>query len=126
MTTFRDGYGKLAFGALLYGIDAAQVDGASVAVCASTVSVSGQIIKDAAASASCASTVTAAGGYDAKGSASISATSSVALYWNRLRPFEAQVATTAESTRVSARYKWLDATDPTTAWTKADYLERAA
>ena len=30
------------------------------------------------------------------------------------------------TTVVSARYKWNDAADPTTPWSKADYLERAA
>ena len=126
MTTFRDGYGKLGYGQLLYGVDANLVEGASVATCSSTASAIGQLIFDAAASTGCSSSVTASGGYDATGKAEIAATSSVALYWNRLRPFAAQVNATSNSTEVSARYKWLNAAEPSTSWTPSDYLERAA
>jgi hypothetical protein len=126
MTTFRDGYGKHTYGNLLYGIDAADVVGVTTASVSSTATVSYVVVKSSSASVSISATVAAEGGYDATGSASATITSSVDLYWNRVMSFEASDQISAEGTEVSARYKWLDATDPTTTWTTADYLERAA
>ena len=52
-------------------------------------------------------------------------TSAVDLYWNRVRPF-AVSDNAILGTSVISRYKWLAASNPTTSWTEADYLERAA
>jgi len=68
-----------------------------------------------------------------RASATISISPNIA--YNRVRLFSGTSAI-AISTSVSARYKWLDADDPSTTWTaapnpsntwvEADYLERAA
>ena len=126
MTTFRSGYGDFTYGNLLYGIDAADVTGAASVSLTSTATSFANTVKDASASVSISSSTYSNGGYDAKGSTTANLTSSTALYWNRIRPFAASDTSTSDTTRVTARYKWLDASDPTTTWTTADYLERAA
>lgn len=126
MTTFRSGYGDFTYGNLLYGIDAALVLGDPAVSIACTATASGQLIKDAAVSDTSTLSPTVAAYTSLAGQVSDTITSSVDLYWNRVMSFDAATSMSSDSTEVSARYKWLDAEDPTTTWTTSDYLERAA
>ena len=82
-------------------------------------------IHNGAAADSIATSVSVAGYTTIVGAVSDQITSSTALYWNRVRPFEAS-DNVRVGTLVNSRYKWLESSNPTTTWATADYLERAA
>lgn len=126
MTTFRSGYGDFTYGNLLYGIDAADITGAASAGVSCSVSASSQVVRDGLIQDVSTVTASVAAYTSLAGKATSSISSSVDIYWNRVMSFEASTAIVSDDTEVSARYKWLDASDPTTTWTTADYLERAA
>ena len=122
---FRTGYGVGLFSADQYGIDSKLVVGASVASISSTATAVAQKVVSVSAAATITTTASVVG-YTALAGASVATlTSSTALYWNRVRPFEAS-DNVRVGTEVNSRYKWLNASEPTTTWAVADYLERAA
>jgi hypothetical protein len=132
---FRPGYGLNTYGSYLYGKNISIEEGSASAVIGVTASVSAEAIRQSGASPSIDFVFTSNGVIDVVGrsTAAISISSNIA--YNRVRLFSGTSAI-AISTSVSARYKWLDADEPTTTWTEApdpsntwvqaDYLERAA
>lgn len=142
--TLRTGYGTGLFTAGKYGLpqvfegavsasisagvtaDAERIKIGSVSdAIAVTTSATAIRIQNGVVSDSISASVVVAGYTTIVGAVDDRITSDFDLYWNRVRPFavndHAKVGVS-----VNARYKWLDASDPTTTWAKADYLERAA
>ncbi len=132
---FRPGYGKNTYGSYIYGINHSIEEGAAAINLACNVTSVGIRIADAASNITLTSTMTGNGVIDVVGQANIALSSSVNISYNRVRLMAASLNAASTITTV-ARYKWLDATDPTTVWTDAteasttwtdaDYLERAA
>ena len=132
---FRPGYGLNTYGSYLYGKNISIEEGSATAAIGVSASVSAQAIRQSGASPSIDFAFTANGVIDVVGRASVTISISPNIAYNRVRLFSGTSAI-AISTSVSARYKWLDADDPSTTWTaapnpsntwaEADYLERAA
>jgi hypothetical protein len=132
---FRPGYGLNTYGSYLYGKNISIEEGSASAAIGVSTSVSAQAVRQSGASPSIAVVFTANGVIDVVGRASVTISISPNIAYNRVRLFSGTSAI-AISTSVSARYKWLDADDPSTTWTlapnpsntwaEADYLERAA
>jgi len=132
---FRPGYGLNTYGSYLYGKNISIEEGSASAAIGVSTSVSAQAVRQSGASASIAVVFTANGVIDVVGRASATISISPNIAYNRVRLFSGTSAI-AITTSVSARYKWLDADDPSTTWTlapnpsntwtEADYLERAA
>jgi len=140
----RAGYGTGTFTAGKYGLpqvyegavsasitsgasSAAQrihIGGVSDSITSSDVSAAIRI-RNAAVADSIAAAVAVAGYTTIVGASVATLTSSTALYWNRVRPFEAS-DNVRVGTSVNSRYKWINSSDPATTWATADYLERAA
>tara|TARA_R110000803_G_scaffold137369_1_gene204328 strand:- start:455 stop:886 length:432 start_codon:yes stop_codon:yes gene_type:complete len=142
--TLRTGYGTGLFSAAKYGLPQVYEGAVSAVITcgttasaqrikigavsdaiSSTTSVTGVRIQNGAVSDTITSSVSAAGYTTIVGAVSDTITSDVDLYWNRVRPFKVE-DNVRVGVSVNARYKWLDASEPTTSWTPADYLERAA
>lgn len=100
------------------------IGSASISIAVST-SVSAVRTQSGSASTTITSSASAIGYSTIVGAVSDTITCDVDLYWNRVKSFAASDIVQA-STSVGARYKWIEASDPTTVWTEADYLERAA
>lgn len=132
---FRAGYGLNTYGSYLYGKNISIEEGSASASIGVTTSVSAQAIRQSGALPSIAFVFTANGVIDVVGRANATVSISTNIAYNRVRLFSGTSAI-AISTSVSARYKWLDADEPTTTWTEApdpsntwteaNYLERAA
>jgi|TARA_R110000803_G_scaffold204801_1_gene271114 hypothetical protein len=142
--TLRTGYGTGLFSAAKYGLPQVY-EGAVSAVITSGVSASARRLQNSSVSDSISSTTTSAGiliksgavldsittsvsviGYTTiVGNVSDTITSGVNLYWNRIKSFAAS-DNVQVGTSVNSRYKWTNSPEPTTSWTEADYLERAA
>lgn len=142
--TLRTGYGTGLFSAAKYGLpqvyEGAVSDtiststtasaerikiGAVSAAISTTTSVIGVRIQNGTVLDAITSSASAAGYTTIVGSVSDTITCDVDLYWNRVRPFKVE-DNVRIGLSVNARYKWLDAAEPSTSWTTADYLERAA
>jgi hypothetical protein len=95
------------------------------ATTSTTASVIGVRIQSGAVSDVITLSASAAGYTTIVGSVADTITCDVDLYWNRVRPFKVEDSTRV-GLSVNARYKWLDTSEPSTSWTPADYLERAA
>ena len=108
--TLRTGYGTGLFSAAKYGLPQVY-EGAVSAVITSGVSASARRLQNSSVSDSISSTTTSAG--------------ILILYWNRIKSFAAS-DNVQVGTSVNSRYKWTNSPEPTTSWTEADYLERAA
>ena len=91
----------------------------SAATCSAVYEVAGSSQITSLSSAQ----TTAAATYNVGGN--ITSTSSVTAI-GQITAGGGSTATGHATMTASARYKWLDASDPTTSWTEADYLERAA
>jgi len=132
---FRPGYGLNTYGSYLYGKNISIEEGSASAAIGVSTSVSAQAVRQSGASASIAFVFTANGVIDVVGRSSATISISPNIAYNRVRLFSG-TSVIAITTSVSARYKWLDADDPSTTWTlapnpsntwaEADYLERAA
>ena len=132
---FRPGYGLNTYGSYLYGKNISIEEGSASATIGVTTSVSAQAIRQSGASPSIAFAFTSNGVIDVVGRVSATISISPNIAYNRVRLFSG-TSVIAISTGVFARYKWLEAADPTTSWTaspnpsntwtEADYLERAA
>lgn len=132
---FRAGYGLNTYGSYLYGKNISIELGSASTTIGATATVGYQILRQVSASPAVTFTFTSNGVIDVVGRASPSISISTDIAYNRVRLFSASdsISFTPD---VSARYKWLDADEPTTiwtdapdptnTWTDADYLERAA
>ena len=132
---FRAGYGLGLYGDNVYGENYSIEAGSATASITVTPSVSYQIVRQVSADADIVTTSSAHAVFDVVGRASPSISFTPEISYNRVRLMSASddIDFTPD---VSARYKWLDADDPTTIWTDAsdpattwadaDYLERAA
>lgn len=122
---FRSGYGLNTFGSYIYG-ENYSVEEASVSASISfSASASAQAVRQVSASPEITVTASAQGFMSIVGSVSGAISITPNIEYNRVRLFSASTEVFGEA-EVSARYKWLPATDPTTTWTTAHYLERAA
>ncbi len=122
---FRPGYGKNTYGTFIYG-ENRSVDEVSVTIpLTSSVAVAYQRERPFAANITSSCSVVCSATIDTVASANIALSSSVNIEYNRVISFAASDNVTSATT-VSARYKWIDVTNPSTTWTDADILERAA
>ena len=132
---FRPGYGKNTYGSYLYGKNISIEQGSSSTTVSVSPTVSYQVVRQVSASPEITTTFTSNGVIDVVGRATASVSISPDIAYNRVRLMSASDSYDI-TTDVFARYKWLDADDPTTiwtdasepstTWTDADYLERAA
>lgn len=132
---YRSGYGLRTYGTNIYGENHSVEEASASISCTSSVTVSCQRVRENALDVDATSTFTSNGVIDVVGRANVSLSSAVNISYNRVRLFSA-TDTPSLTVNVNARYKWLDADDPTTiwtdaadptnTWTEADYLERAA
>ena len=120
----RTGYGTGTYSAGLYSRPQVFEGAASTTITCGTSS-SAQRIHIGSASSSISASASVAGIRIQSGAASAVITSSAsAIGYTTI--VGAVSDTVQVSTSVGARYKWIDAQEPTTTWTPADYLERAA
>ena len=132
---YRSGYGLRTYGTNIYGENHSIEDGSATISASASVAASGQRVVDVSLTIAASTTFVSNGVIDVVGRATITPTLSVDIAYNRVRLMAASDRV-ALTTDVFARYKWLDASDPTTTWTNAsdpstswtdaDYLERAA
>lgn len=132
---FRSGYGLGLYGDNVYGENYSIEAGTATANIAVSATASSTVIRQVSGSAAVAVTTAAHAVFDVVGRASPTISISPDIAYNRVRLMSASddIGFTPD---VNARYKWLDADDPTTIWTDAsepsttwadaDYLERAA
>ena len=122
---FRDGYGKSNYGKFVYGENYSVEDGLVNAAISITATASGQVTRNVSAATAISITGIVSGFSAIVGSSSATVSISTNVSYNRVRLFSS--ATTFTFTPSSfARYKWLDVTNPSTTWTDANFLERAA
>ena len=122
---FRPGYGLNTYGSYLYGKNISIEDASASATIAVSATASAQVTRNVAASPIISVVAVSNAVIDTVGAATPTVSISTDIVYNRVRLMAAsdQFGFTAS---VSARYKWLEASSPTTSWTEADYLERAA
>ena len=122
---FRAGYGLNTYGSYIYGENYSVEDGVATASISVTPTVSYQVVRQVTATPAVTVTPSAQGFMSIVGAVSDTVSITPNIEYNRVRLFSASDDILGD-TVVSARYKWLPATDPTTTWTTSDYLERAA
>jgi len=122
---FRDGYGINTYGTFMYGQNESIEEVTATANITITPSLTIEVTRNVSGSAALTYTTSAHAVYSIVGAASPTVSISPDISYNRVRLFSASDDILGDTT-VSARYKWLPATDPTTTWTTAHYLERAA
>ena len=122
---FRPGYGLNTYGSYLYGKNISIEEGSASTTIAVSATATAQVTRNVLASPTISIAATSNAVIDVVGAASPTVSISVDIVYNRVRLMAAsdQFGFTAS---VSSRYKWLEASSPTTSWTEADYLERAA
>lgn len=122
---FRAGYGLNTYGSYIYGENYSVEEGSATASVSVTPTVSYQVVRQVSATPAITVTPSAQGFMSIVGAATPTVSITPNIEYNRIRLFSASDDILGD-TVVSARYKWLPATDPTTTWTTSDYLERAA
>ena len=132
---FRPGYGLNTYGSYLYGKNISIEEGSASTSIGVSTSVSAVAVRQSGAAPSIVIGFTANGVIDVVGRSAATISISPNIAYNRVRLFSGTSAI-AISTSVFARYKWLEADEPSTTWTEAsnpsntwteaDYLERAA
>ena len=132
---FRAGYGLGLYGDNVYGENYSIEAGAATANISVTPTVSYEVVRQVSASPAITTTFTSNGVIDVVGRSTATISISPDIAYNRVRLMSASDSMDF-TPDVNARYKWLDAddpttiwtdaTDPTNTWTEADYLERAA
>ena len=122
---FRAGYGLNTYGSYIYGENYSVEEGSATASVSVTPTVSYQVVRQVTATPEITVTPSAQGFMSIVGAVSDTVSITPNIEYNRIRLFSASDNILGD-TVVSARYKWLPATDPTTTWTTSDYLERAA
>jgi len=132
---FRAGFGLGLYGDNVYGKNYSIEEGTATANISVSATSSSTIIRQVSASPALTFTSSAHAVFDVVGRASPTISISPDISYNRVRLMSASddISLTLDA---SARYKWLDADEPTTTWTDAseplttwsdaDYLERAA
>lgn len=122
---FRDGYGQNTYGSFVYGENYSIEEASITASFSITPTVSYQVVRQVSATPAITVTPSAQGFMSIVGAVSDTVSITPNIEYNRVRLFSASDDILGD-TLVSARYKWLPASDPTTTWTTSDYLERAA
>ena len=122
---FRAGYGLNTYGSYIYGENYSVEDGVAAVNISITPTVSYQVVRQVTATPAITVTPSVQGFMSIVGTISDTVSITPNIEYNRVRLFSASDDILG-GTVVSARYKWLPATDPTTTWTTSDYLERAA
>jgi hypothetical protein len=122
---FRPGYGLNTFGSFIYGENRDINDGAVNTTVTITATASGKVTRNFASNTAITLTTTAQGFLSNVGASNASISISTNIEYNRVRLFSSATSFTFTSNS-SARFKWFDVVDPSTTWTDADYLERAA
>lgn len=132
---FRAGFGLGLYGDNVYGENYSVEAGTATANITFTPSVGYEVVRQVSASPALTFTSSAHAVFDVVGRASPTISITPEIAYNRVRLMSASddIGFTPD---VNARYKWLDADEPTTTWTDAsepsttwsdaDYLERAA
>lgn len=122
---FRSGYGISTYGTFVYGENYSTKDvSATVSVGVST-SCAAVAVRQSTFDVPVVFTGSAAGFMSIVGAVVDTVSISPDISYNRVRLMSASDDIGA-AVDTSARYKWIDAPAPTTSWTQADYLERAA
>lgn len=122
---FRAGYGLNTYGSYIYGENYSVEDGAATTTVSVSATATPQVIRNVASTTTCELSVAVIGYLAQVGAATTTVSITPNIAYNRIRNCAASDSILGETTVVS-RYKWLPSTDPTTTWTTADYLERAA
>tara|TARA_B100001115_G_C15848488_1_gene429264 strand:- start:12284 stop:12916 length:633 start_codon:yes stop_codon:yes gene_type:complete len=122
---FRPGYGENTYGSFVYGENQDIGEGAINANISITATASAQVTRNVASTASVVISATASGFMSNVGASNATISISTNIGYNRVRLFSSATSFTFTSS-ASGRYKWLDVVDPSTTWTDADILERAA
>lgn len=122
---FRSGYGVNTYGTFVYGENYSIEEGAAAVSVGISTSASAQVTRNVSAATNITTSTTSNAVIDVVGAASPSVSISTEIVYNRVR-LMAVSDTFGFTESVSARYKWLASSNPTTSWTEADYLERAA
>lgn len=122
---FRAGYGLNTYGSYLYGKNISIEEGRASANIGVSASCSAVAVRQSDVVADVSIAATAQGFMSIVGSVSDTISITPQISYNRVRLMSASddIDITAQ---VFARYKWINAPEPTTSWTEADYLERAA
>jgi len=131
----REGYGKSTYGTFIYGENYSVEDASANVFISVTASASAQVTRNVSSSAAIAFVASASSVYSVVGASSAAISISADIEYIRIRDFSA-LAALGFTPSVNARYKWIEAADPTnvwteavdpsTTWTEADFLERAA
>lgn len=122
---FRDGYGFGTYGSFVYGENYSVEIGQAQVTATFTSTASCQVTRNVAATTDVTFTPSAQGFMSIVGDAATDISFRPQIQYNRVRLFSA-ADTLSGGVVASARYKWLPASEPTTTWTTANYLERAA
>ncbi len=122
---FRDGYGRNTYGTFMYGQNESIEESSVNTAFGISATVNSQVTRNVSASTGIAITASVGAVYDIVGSVNASISISPNISYNRVRLFSA-AADVAGQITVTARYKWLPESEPSTTWTPADFLERAA
>ena len=121
---FRSGYGISTYGTFVYGENYSTKDASASASVATSVSCAAVAIRQSGAAASVDLASTSKGFMSIVGASSSDVSILPRISYNRVRLVSVadDISATAQ---VFARYKWINASEPTTIWAEADYLERA-
>ena len=122
---FRPGYGLNTYGSYLYGKNISIEEGSATASISVSATASAQVTRNVSAVTTIAVSTTSNAVIDTVGAANATVSISTDIVYNRVRLMAASDEFDITAS-IYARYKWLDASNPTTSWTEADYLERAA
>lgn len=125
VTGFRDGYGRNTYGTFMYGQNESIEETSANTVFGISATVNSQVTRNVSASTGLVITPSVGAVYDIVGQINATISISPNISYNRVRLFSATTDVAGLIT-VSARYKWLPDSEPSTTWTPADYLERAA
>ena len=122
---FRDGYGFGTYGSFIYGENYSVEIGQAQVTATFTSTASCQVTRNVSATTDLTFTLSGQGFMSIVGDAATDISFRPQIQYNRVRLFSAADTLTG-GVVASARYKWLPASEPTTTWTTANYLERAA
>jgi len=122
---FRPGYGLSTYGTFVYGENYSTEDASASASIGVGASCSAVAVRQSEVAASVVFASTSQGFMSIVGAVVDAVSISPQISYNRVRLMSAS-DDIGIAAPVSARYKWINASDPVTSWTDADYLERAA
>lgn len=122
---FRPGYGLSTYGSFVYGENYSTEDASASASIGVSASCSAVAVRQGSVEADVVFASTSQGFMSIVGTANATVSISTEISYNRVRLMSAS-EDIGIAALVSARYKWINISDPVTNWTPADYLERAA